>query len=109
MNLALLPFFVLLPVSSGYLEFLAFDTVASLIVIIGVSQVPLPFGMVYFNLFHPASLTSTPIFWIEVIRSLWQGKVRLLEWNSRLSLHQSAEGKCDENADASRKGRGPGG
>jgi hypothetical protein len=79
LNLTFLPFFVLLPVSSGYREFIAFDSLNSLTVILGVSQILLPFGIVYFNLFHPASLTSNPIFWLEVIRSLWQGKFVL--WN----------------------------
>ncbi len=79
MNLALLPFFVLLPVASGYWEFLAFDATNTLIIILGVSEVLLPYGIDYYQLFHPANLTSNLVFWLGVFRSLWQGKFVL--WN----------------------------
>jgi len=77
LNLILLPFFVLLPVSSRYLEFLAFEIVTALIIILGFSEVLLPFGILYRNYFMPIGYMSA-IFWIEVIRSVWQGKFALL-------------------------------
>jgi hypothetical protein len=77
MNLILLPFFVLLPVSSSYREFLAFDVLNASIIIVGFSEVLLPFGISYYPLFHPINYMSA-IFWIEVVRSLWQGKFALV-------------------------------
>lgn len=86
MDLALLPFFVLLPVC-GYREFLAFDVANALIIILGASQVLLPFGINYYNLLHPMTyspnypytavldLTASPLFWLGVIRSFWEGKL----------------------------------
>lgn len=91
MDLALLPFFILLPVSSGYLEFLAFDTTGALLIILGVSEVLMPFGINYYKFFHPVIVkgayppTTVPnlkgswLFWLGVIRSLWEGKFVL--WN----------------------------
>jgi hypothetical protein len=89
MNLALLPFFVLLPVSSGYWEFLAFDTANALIIIFGVSEVLMPFKIEYYNFFHPDNMLLSIVFWIGVVRSLWEGKFVL--WNripGSLSLSQ---------------------
>jgi hypothetical protein len=77
MNLILLPFFALLPVSSGYREFLAFDILNASIIILGVSDVFLPFGISYYPFFHPINYISA-VFWIEVVRSLWQGKFALV-------------------------------
>jgi hypothetical protein len=77
LNLVLLPFFVLLPVSSRYLEFLAFEIVTALIIILGFSEVLLPFGILYRDFFMPISYMSA-VFWIEVVRSVWQGKFALL-------------------------------
>ena len=77
LNLILLPFFVLLPVSRRYLEFLAFDVVTALIIILGFSEVLMPFGIRYQDYFMPISYVSA-VFWIEVIRSVWQGKFALL-------------------------------
>lgn len=99
LNLLLLPFFVLLPVSDSYWEFLCFDTLNTLIIILGVSEVLLPFGISYYDLFHHASAVavaipyggqgvsstltdntpSSAVFWIGVIRSLWEAKFIL--WN----------------------------
>lgn len=71
-DLAMLPFFVLLPVSSTYAEFLAFDITNSLIIIVGFSQALLPLGITYSN-FHPINRASV-VFWIEVVRSVWEGR-----------------------------------
>lgn len=79
LNLTLLPFFVLLPVSSEYLDFLAFDAFNGAITILGLSAVLLPFGIDYYHFFHPANVPSDPVFWLGVGRSLWEGKFAL--WN----------------------------
>jgi hypothetical protein len=71
LNLALLPFFVLLPVASSYAEFLTFDLLNSLIIILGFSEVLQPLGINY-N-FHPNDGTSV-VWGIAIIRSLWVGK-----------------------------------
>jgi hypothetical protein len=82
-NLALLPFFVLLPVANIYWEFLAFDTANSLIIILGFSQALLvPFGITYH---FPAFGTYTLVWWIEVIRSLWVGKFAVVNGISNLA------------------------
>jgi hypothetical protein len=79
MNLILLPFFVLLPVSR-YKEFLAFDALNASIIILGFSEVLAPFGILYSGYFHPSSSVNylSAVFWIEVVRSLWQGKFALV-------------------------------
>jgi hypothetical protein len=77
LNLILLPFFVLLPVSKGFREFLAFDIVNALIIILAFSELLLPFGIAYSDYFKPINYVS-PVFWVEVIRSLWEGKFALL-------------------------------
>ncbi|HXW37118.1 MAG TPA: hypothetical protein VEJ36_04365 [Nitrososphaerales archaeon] len=71
MNVLLLPFFVLLPVSSHYLEFLTFDVLNSLILVWGFSQVLLPIGITYSV--QQFGVTS-PIQIIAMVRSLWVGK-----------------------------------
>ncbi|HYR04845.1 MAG TPA: hypothetical protein VEO75_05590 [Nitrososphaerales archaeon] len=71
LNLALLPFFVLLPVANSYAEFLTFDLLNSLIIILGFSEVLQPLGINY-N-FHPNDGTSV-VWGIAIIRSLWVGK-----------------------------------
>jgi hypothetical protein len=77
LNLILLPFFVLLPVSKGFREFLAFDIVNALIIILAFSELLLPFGIAYSDYFKPIDYVS-PVFWVEVIRSLWEGKFALV-------------------------------
>ena len=81
-NVALLPFFVLLPLANSYVEFLAFDAANSLIIILGFSQaLYYPFGISYqFAPFTPYGL----VWWIEVIRSLWVGKFVALNGFPRL-------------------------
>jgi hypothetical protein len=70
MNLALLPFFVLLPVS-GYVEFMLFDIANAMIIILGFSEALLPLSISYsFSAFTRFGL----LWWIEVIRSFWVGK-----------------------------------
>jgi hypothetical protein len=76
LNLALLPFFVLLPVASGYVEFLTFDLLNSLIIILGFSEVLQPLGIAY-N-FHPNDSTSV-VWGIAIIRSLWVGKFAIVD------------------------------
>jgi len=83
-NLAFLPFFVLLPVASGYWEFLAFDTANSLVILLGFSQALLPLGITYsFDAFTRFDL----IWWIAVIRSFWLAKFMLF---SRIRTLRSA-------------------
>jgi hypothetical protein len=76
LNLALLPFFVLLPVANNYAEFLGFDLLNSLIVILGFSEVLLPLGITYD--FHPNDAASV-VWGIAVIRSLWVGKFAIFD------------------------------
>ncbi len=89
MNLALLPFFVLLPVSGSYLEFLAFDITNALIIIVGFSEALLPLGITY-HLSIPID-RSNVVFWIEVIRSLWEG--RFTFFNGAWSILPPGPGK----------------
>jgi hypothetical protein len=79
LNLMLLPFFVLLPVTNSYREFLAFDVLNALIIILGFSEVLLAFGISYSGFFrHGESINyMSVVFWIEAVRSLWQGKFAL--------------------------------
>ncbi len=70
-NLALLPFFVLLPVSGTYWEFLAFDIANSMIIVVGYSQALQSLGITYPN-FQPIDRSSL-VFWVEVLRSIWVG------------------------------------
>lgn len=71
MNVLLLPFFVLLPFTSWYLEFLAFDIINSAIIVVGFSGFLQLLGLHYsVAQFGPTS----PIQLMGVIRSLWVGK-----------------------------------
>ncbi len=71
MNVLLLPFFVLLPVSSFYLEFLTFDILNSAIIVVGFSQVLQPIGITYqVAAFGPYSIVQ----WFGIVRSFWVGK-----------------------------------
>ena len=109
LNLALLPFFVLLPVSSGYLEFLVFDIMNSLIIIIGFSEALQPFGITY-PLLIPITRTNV-VFWIEVGRSLWEGKFAFFSgvWRVWPPGRQAEEPAADleEPSQARLKGRPP--
>ena len=76
LNVALLPFFVLLPVAYSYAEFLTFDLLNSLVIILGFSEVLQPLGITY-N-FHPNDGTSV-VWGIAIIRSLWVGKFAIVD------------------------------
>jgi predicted CDP-diglyceride synthetase/phosphatidate cytidylyltransferase len=89
MNLILLPFFVLLPVSNSYLEFLAFDIMNALIIILGFSQALLPLGITYPA--HTPIDRGNIVYWIEVIRSLWEG--RFTFFNGAWSIRSPDRGK----------------
>jgi hypothetical protein len=122
LSLLLLPFFVLLPVSDGYWEFLCFDTLNTLIIILGVSEVLMPFGISYYGLFHQASTVVSPylvqtssvqtdnvptslVFWIGVVRSLWEAKFIL--WNKipgSLSITNLRKGQVTKSAEPTAEG-----
>ncbi len=76
MNLILLPFFVLAPITKHYLEFLVFDLINSLVIVPGFSQALLALGLTY-N-FPNASVTSHVGF-LAVARSLWTGKFAIVD------------------------------
>lgn len=67
MNMILLPFFAIAPIARHYLEFLVFDLVNSLVIVLGYSQPLLVFGI---SIAFPSSLT---LFFV-IVRSLWVGK-----------------------------------
>jgi hypothetical protein len=92
LNLALLPFFVLLPVS-GYLEFLAFDITNALIILVGFSQALLPLGIRYRNLV-PVTRGSV-VWWIEVIRSVWEGRFTFFNGAWSYTARQRGRGGGD--------------
>jgi hypothetical protein len=74
MNLMLLPFFVIAPLSRRYWEFVAFETVNALVILWGFSAPLLAFGI---NLPAPVlfgPVWVSPIQALAVIRSLWIGK-----------------------------------
>ena len=74
MNLILLPFFALVPITKRYWEFLAFDALSAAIIVIGFSQPLQVFGITYsvdqFTYY-------SPVQWAAIIRSLWLGKFLL--------------------------------
>lgn len=73
MNVLLLPFIVLLPATfPSYGEFILFDTLNALIVLIGFSQVLEPLGILYSV---KAFGLESPIQLLAVARSLWVGKL----------------------------------
>lgn len=79
MNLILLPFFVLVPIAKRYWEFLAFDLVNAMVIVLGYSQALLVFGITYsFPTYGPTSVVEL----LAIIRSLWVGKFLL--WNGLL-------------------------
>ncbi len=70
MNMILLPFFAFAPIAKHYLEFLAFDLVNSLVIVLGYSQALLVFGISY-------SFPYSLILFMVIARSLWVGKFTL--------------------------------
>ena len=79
MNLILLPFFVIAPITKRYWEFLAFDIVNALVIVYGFSQPLLAFGIsVPFPVqFGPVYMS--PVQALAVIRSFWVGKFLLYD------------------------------
>ncbi len=71
MNLIMLPFFALAPITKHYLEFLVFDLINSLVIVLAYSQALLVLGLTYS--FPNAGVTSLVGFFV-VARSLWTGK-----------------------------------
>lgn len=72
MNLILLPFFAVTPVVKRYWEFIAFDIINSLFIVLGFSQILLIFGVTY--QFDVASYLA-PVRWLAIVRSIWLGKM----------------------------------
>lgn len=96
-NLLLLPFFMLLPMTRYYPEFLVYDTANSLIDVWGFSQPLLVLGITL----HPTMFGSpyqSPIQALEVIKSLWIGKFLIYDglisprlWPSSLTIRKPPE------------------
>ena len=76
MNLMLLPFFAITPIVKRYWEFLAFDVINSLFVVMGFSQILLVFGLTY--QFDVVSYLA-PVRWLAIVRSIWLGKMILFD------------------------------
>jgi uncharacterized membrane protein len=74
MNLILLPFFALVPITKRYWEFLAFDILTAVIIVVGFSQPLQVVGITYsldqFTYF-------SPVQWLAIVRSAWLGKFLL--------------------------------
>ena len=83
MNLVLLPFFVFAPIVRYYPEFLAYDILNSLVIVLGFSQPFLVFGIrIAFNQFGPPwpwMIGYSPIELLVVIKSVWIGKFLLVD------------------------------
>ena len=80
MNLALLPFFVLLPaLTKRYTEFLAFEIVNALVIVWGFSA---PLAFLGINIYMPAQyrpIWVSPVQFLAVLRSLWIGKFVIVD------------------------------
>jgi len=68
----LLPFFTFAPIAKQYVEFLVFDLVNALVIVLGYSQALLVFGISYA---FPYSL----ILFMVIVRSLWVGKFTIFD------------------------------
>ena len=77
MNMILLPFFALAPITRRYWEFLVFDTVNSLVIVLGYSMT-LPYLFGINHAFSNAGPT-TIIPMLVIIRSLWVGKFVIVD------------------------------
>jgi len=76
MNMILLPFFAFAPIAKHYIEFLAFDLINSLVIVLGYSQALLVFGITYnFSVVFPLSL----IGFFVIARSVWTGKFAIID------------------------------
>jgi len=76
MQLILLPFFAIVPIVKRYWEFLAFDIINSLFLILAFSEILLPFGVTYSS---NVSGYLDPLRWLSIIRSLWLGKMLIFD------------------------------
>lgn len=95
-NLVLLPFFVLLPMTKYYPEFLVFDAANSLIDVWGFSQPLLVLGITL----HPVMFGTpyqSPIQALEVIKSVWIGKFLIYDGllSPRFSLKRWMQPKAN--------------
>jgi len=88
MNMILLPFFALAPIARHYVEFLVFDLINSLVIILAYSQALLVFGTNYaFSVSYPLSLIG--IFVIG--RSLWTGKFAMVDGIRKIGKRSTLE------------------
>jgi hypothetical protein len=92
MNLILLPFFAITPIVKRYWEFLAFDVINTLFIVLGFSQPLLIFGITY--QFDAVSYLA-PVRWLAIARSIWLGKMLLFDgllpainWRGRIRLNR---------------------
>ena len=76
MQLILLPFFAVVPIVKRYWEFLAFDIINSLFLVLAFSEILLPFGITYS---FDVSAYADPLRWLAILRSVWLGKMLLLD------------------------------
>jgi hypothetical protein len=93
MNLALLPFFVLLPsMTKHYSEFLVFEIVNSLVIVWGFSA---PLAFLGIQIPTPAQfgpIWESPIQFLAVLRSFWIGKFLLVDglWGWPLTTERTS-------------------
>src|SRR5439155_24140160 len=72
MNMILLPLFAFAPIARQYVEFLVFDLVNALVIVLGYSQALFVVGISYA---FPGSL----ILYMVIVRSLWVGKFTIFD------------------------------
>ena len=94
MNLILLPFFALVPITKRYWEFLAFDVLTAAIIVVGFSP---PLQIVGITYSVDRFTYFSPVQWMAIARSAWLGKFLL--WDgvakmiSRAGSQQTAASK----------------
>jgi hypothetical protein len=77
MNIIMLPFFMATPISRRYPEFLAFDALNSLVIVLGYSTT-LPYLLgIHYVFQNSGPLTIIPL--MAIIRSLWVGKFLIVD------------------------------
>ena len=81
MNLILLPFFALVPITKRYWEFLAFDVLTAAVIVVGFSQ---PLQVIGITYSVGQFAYSSPIQWMAIIRSAWLGKFLLWDGIGRI-------------------------
>jgi hypothetical protein len=85
MNLIFLPFFAAGGVTRRYAEFLVFDAINSLVIILGFSQILLVVGITY----SIAAFGYTSIIqWLAIARSAWTGKFAIYDGIYKLRFKQ---------------------